>query len=530
MSLPAIVAAMLRPAFYPHPAPAVELVQSHISYVLLAGDHVYKVKKPVRFTFLDFSTLELRRHFCHEEVRLNRRLAPDLYRGVVALCRDGEGFRLGPEEDPAAVEYAVHMRRLPAGCSLDVLLERRQVTPAMIDRVAVRLAAFHRDAAGGPAVTANGDPAAVRRVLDDNYGNARRFRDVTVPAADDDAIQAFASAFLRDHAPVFRRRQAEGRIRECHGDLHTEHICFAADLEIFDCIEFNPLFRYCDVASEIAFLAMDLDYHDEPTLAAHFVARYAHHAQDAELPWLVPFYQCYRAYVRGKVDSLKSAEEEVPAAERQAAHDSARRHFALAYRYTWAYTPALIVVCGLSGTGKTVLAEALCARTGFVHVNSDLVRKRLAGVPPLARSEPAAYDAGLYSPEMSARTYQTMLDEAAAHLAAGRGVVLDATFQLRAGRDSVRAIAAAAGVPFLVVECQCAEAEVARRLAARTQRGDSPSDADWAVYREQRRRFEPFAPEERADVVTLDTAGGTDAAVRRVEAAVRRRQCVKPKT
>jgi uncharacterized protein len=523
MSLPAVVAAMVRPEFYPHPAPAVDLVQSHISYVLLAGDHVYKVKKSVRFSFLDFSTLERRRHYCHEEVRLNRRLAPNLYRGVVAICRDGSRFRLGPEDDAAAVEYAVHMRRLPAGCSLDVLLTRRQVTPEMIDRVAARLAAFHRDADAGPAVTANGAPAAVRRVLDDNYVNARRFRDVTVAAADDDAIQAFATAFLRDHDAVFRRRQAEHRIRECHGDLHTEHICFTDDLEIFDCIEFNPLFRYCDVASEIAFLAMDLDYHDEAALAARVVARYAHDAQDAELPWLVPFYQCYRAYVRGKVDSLKSAEEEVPAAERQAAHDSARRHFNLSYRYTWAYTRALVVVCGLSGTGKTVLAEALHARTGFVHINSDLMRKHLAGVLPLARPEPVAYDVGLYSPEMSARTYQAMLDDAAAHLAAGRGVVLDGTFQLRVGRDSARAIAAAAGVPFLVVECQCEEAEVARRLAERARRGDSPSDADWAVYREQRRRFEPFAPEEQDNLLTVDSASGIAPAVRRVEAAVRGR-------
>jgi len=524
MSLPTVVTAMLRPEFYPHPAPAVELIQSHISYVLLAGDHVYKVKKAVRFTFLDFSTLERRRHFCAEEVRLNRRLAPDLYRGVVAICGDGTTFRLSSADDPAAVEYAVHMRRLPAGCSLDVLLEHQQVTPDMIDRVAQRLAAFHRDADAGPAVTANGDPAAVRRVLDDNYLNARRFRDVTVPAADDDAIQTFATVFLRDHDAVFRRRQAEHRIRECHGDLHTEHVCFADGLEIFDCIEFNPLFRYCDVASEIAFLAMDLDYHDEAALAAYFVTRYALHAEDPELPWLVPFYQCYRAYVRGKVDSLKSAEEEVPGAERQAAHDSARRHFALAYRYTWAYAPALIVVCGLSGTGKTVVAEAVHARTGFVHVNSDLVRKRLAGVPPLARPAPAAYGAGLYSPEMSARTYQTMLDDAAVQLAAGRGVVLDATFQLRAGRDSARAIAAAAGAPFLVVECQCADAEVRRRLAERVRRDDSPSDADWAVYLEQRRGFEPLAPEEQGERLVVDTAQGVAAAVRRVEAAVRARR------
>lgn len=496
---------MLRPEFYPHRPAAVTLTQTHISYVLLAGERVYKVKKPVRFTFLDFSTLERRRHLCHEEVRLNRRLAPDVYVGVLAACADQGAYRLTSDDDPAAVEYVIEMHRLPADRMLDQLLDRHAVTPALIDTIADRLAEFHRGAGAGPAVTANGAPASVLAVLEDNYANARQFRDVTIPAFDDDAIQRFARGFLRTHDALFRQRQAQQRIRECHGDLHSEHICCTDPLVIFDCIEFNPQFRYCDVASEMAFLAMDLDYHDRPELAARLVERYATDARDPDLPPLVPFYQCYRAYVRGKVDSLKSLEPEVGTGERAAALDSARRHFALAYRYTWAYSPALVIVAGLSGTGKSAVASALHARTGFVHINSDVVRKQLAGVPADAPAKPTSYDAGIYTPDLSTRTYQAMLDQAANDLGAGRGVILDATFQLRIGRHAARALARRHRVPFLIVECRCNEEEIRRRLQQRVERGAGPSDADWNVYLEQRRRFEAIGAGEEADRLVVDT-------------------------
>ena len=523
MSLPPLIAAMLRPDFYPHQPAEVTLVQTHISYVLLAGERVYKVKKPVRFTFLDFSTLERRRHFCHEEVRLNRRLAPDMYLGVLAVLEEHGAYRLTYGDDPAAVEYAIEMRRLPADRTLDQLLDRHAVPPALIDAIADRLVEFHRQADASPAVTANGDPASVLAVLEDNYANARRFRDVTIPARDDDAIQRFARGFLRAQDALFRQRQAQHRIRDCHGDLHSEHICCTEPLVIFDCIEFNSQFRYCDVASDMAFLAMDLDYHDRPELAARLIERYAACAADADLQRLVPFYQCYRAYVLGKVDSLKSVEEEVTPAERAAARESAHRHFALAYRYTWSYTPALVVIAGLSGTGKSAVAAALHARTGFAHINSDVVRKRLAGVPVDVPAQPTGYEAGIYTPELSARTYQTMMDQAADHLAAGRGAILDATFQLRVGRDAARELAGRHRVPFLLVECRCEEAEVRRRLDQRAQDGAGPSDADWNIYVEQRRRCEPIGSDEDGDHHVLDTSAPADQLGLEIETALAQR-------
>ena len=521
MSFPEPIQAMLRPEMYPYRPATVDFVQTHISYVFLAGDEVYKVKKPVHFSFVDFSTLERRRHFCHEEVRLNRRLAPHVYLGVVAICRAGVTYRLGSEGDAAAVEYAVRMRRLPADRTLDQLLDRGDVTLAMIDQLARRLADFHRRADAGPHVTANGDVAAIAAVLEDNFAGMRPFHGVTIAAAEDDAIQKFSRDFLRRQGPLFRRRRAEHRIRDCHGDLHTEHICFDGEPVIFDCIEFNPKFRYCDTASEIAFLAMDLDYHERPELARHLVSDYAAHADDPELPGLVPFYQCHRAYVRGKVDSLKSAEEEVEPAERERARASAQRHFALAYRYTWAYRPCLVMIAGLSGTGKSAVAGVLAARTGFVHINSDVVRKRLAGLAAESRVS-AAYESGLYSPEHSRRTYAAMLAEAAELLGAGRGVVLDATFQRRTDRDATRALARKYTVPFLLVECYCREDELRRRLEARQGRAGA-SDADWNVYLEQRRRYEVIGNDERDDALLIDTTVPLPEVAASVERALRPR-------
>jgi aminoglycoside phosphotransferase family enzyme/predicted kinase len=522
VSVPPFIAAMRRPDFYPHRADSIALVQTHISYVLLAGEHVYKVKKPVQFSFLDFSTAARRRHFCHEEVRLNRRLAPDVYFGVLGICHDGERYWLGPEDDAHAVEHAVHMRRLPAEHMLDQRLRAHLVTPELLDAIARRLAAFHRDADAGPEIAANGDPAAVWRVLEDDFTAAARFRDVTIVARDDDAIQQFARSFLARHDDLFRRRQAQQRIRDGHGDLRAEHICCTNGLAIVDCVEFNPRFRYCDVASDIAFLAMDLEDLGYAECAARLVDCYVMPAADPELRHLLPFYSCYRAYVRGMVDSLKSIEEEVSAGERDAARRAAIRHFALAYRYTWAASPWLVAISGLSGSGKSAIAAALHARTGFVHINSDVVRTRLGGALPVADAH-AGYAAGRYTPELNQRTYRTMLDEAERHLATGRGVILDATFQRREDRDAARVLARQHAVPFVIVDCQCSEAEVRRRLAARVRQADSPSEADWAVYLEQRQRFAPFRSDEQDDHVRLDTTGATATGVARIEDELRRR-------
>jgi hypothetical protein len=508
------IAAMRRADFYPGAPADVRLVQTHISYVFLAGDEVYKVKKPVHFAFLDFSTLERRRHFCTEEVRLNRRLAGDVYRGVLAIVRRGDGFALAPADAPEAVDYAVHMRRLPAARSLAALLDSGAATPALLERLAAHLAAFHAAAEDGAAMAAGGDPARIAALLARDGAEVASLHGETISAADDAAILAWCAAALRRHDALLRRRQGEGRIRDGHGDLRAEHVYCLADgaLVIVDCLEFDAAFRQRDVAADLAFLAMDLDAHARPDLAARLVAAYATAAADPALPELIPFYACQRAYIRGKVDSLTARATEVEPAARAAARDSARRLFALAYRYTWSDARALVVVTGLSGSGKSTLAAALAARTGLAHVNSDRTRKALAGLAATARG-----GRDLYSARRSAATYRALYAAAAAELAAGRGVIIDATFQRRVDRDAARAVAAAAGAPLLFVECRADAAEIRRRLAARCARGDDASDADWAVYARQRLHYQSYGADEPH--IAIDTAREDALAV--VEQALR---------
>jgi aminoglycoside phosphotransferase family enzyme/predicted kinase len=511
---------MQQPSFYPHAPDSVQLVQTHISYVLLAGNEVFKVKKPVCFSFLDFSTLEKRRHFCDEEVRLNSRLAPGVYRGVRSVCREDGRYRLGDEGDPSAAEYVVHMRRLPEEQMLDRLLERQRVPPDLVDTLVSCLTDFHRKAAYGAEISAGGAPQGIRAVLQDNFSGVRTFRGSTISAHDDEAIQAFTADFLNRQRPLLERRCRENRIRDCHGDLRAEHVCWAETPLIFDCIEFNPAFRHCDVAAEIAFLAMDFDYYERPDLAADLVDRYSLVTGDADLPALVPFYKCYRAYVRGKVESMKSAEPEVAAVDRENAAHSARRHFSLSYRYTWAYAPSLVTVLGLSGTGKSSVATHLRERTGFRQVSSDSVRKRLAGLAAKT-SAGAAYDTGLYAPEQTERTYAAMLAEAQEELRAGRGVILDATFQRRRHRDAARRLARDHDVPHLAVECRASDTEVRRRLASRAAEGATESDADWNVYLQQKAHYEHLGRDEHSHRVVLDTDAADGLATEEVEDRLR---------
>lgn len=511
-----LVDALRDPTTYPHHPAAVELCQTHISCVFLAGDEVYKIKKPVQFSFLDFSTLERRRHFCHEEVRLNRRLAAPVYLGVVAIVRNEAGFHFADESHPEAIEYAVHMRRLPPRRTLDVLLADNVATTTMIDLVAERLVAFHHEAPTNQTITANGSASGIGRILADNFSNGKPFRNITVADYEDDLIQRATLHFIEANRSLLEQRQAQGRIRDCHGDLHADHICFADQLLIYDCIEFNTQFRYIDVASDIAFLAMDLEFLGRADLSQHFVDHYVELSGDRAISNLLPFYACYRAYVRGKVDSLKSVEPEVGSAERAGAADSARRHFDLAYRYAWSLAPRLIVVMGPSGSGKSTLAEALSQHLGFAHLNSDIIRKQLAGVGLTQRNQDIR-GVSLYTPEYSQRTYETMESQALQMLASGRGVVLDATYQHRDERRKLVTRTRAIGKPVVLVECQCDESVLRERLRQRAERDDSASDATWEIYQQQMLGYEPPTSAEADLLVCADTTGGTKAACDRVE-------------
>ncbi len=331
LELSALLQALSTPKAYPHSPQEVELVQTQISLVFLAGDYVYKVKKPVDFGFLDFTTLDKRRFYCQQEVTLNKRLCPDTYLGVVAITQDEDSFSVGG--NGTAVEYAVKMRALPQQRMMDNLLRSNQVTPEMVERVAERLAEFHRQAEISEQLAAIGGLDTVTQNTEENFVQTEDYVNRTITPQQYEKQKNYSYRFLKDNAELFARRVREGRIRDCHGDLHAAHICFGNGLCIYDCIEFNDRFRYIDVASEVAFLAMDLDFHRRPDLSKHFVDAYVKASGDEELPTLLDFYKCYRAYVRGKVEGFKLDDPHISEEEKTRTLAIARRYFELAESY-----------------------------------------------------------------------------------------------------------------------------------------------------------------------------------------------------
>jgi aminoglycoside phosphotransferase family enzyme/predicted kinase len=512
--------ALRQPACYPHHPDQVEMVQTHISAVFLAGEEVYKLKKPVRFSFLDYSTLALRRHYCHEEVRLNHRLAPTVYLGVVPLLRVGNDYHIREVvnmRDATIVEYLVRMRRLPPERTLAALLATGEVTKVGIHALAKRLVHFHNTAATKDAAI-YGAPETVWQAVAENFRDTAPFVGRTISQKQYTRIQDFSHSFFREHQTLLQQRITQDHVREGHGDLRCDHVYFLDQgISIIDCVEFSPRLRTCDVASELAFLAMDLELQGAPDLAAELFHTYAAQADDPDLFRLLPFYQCYRAYVRGKVESLKSQEPEVSAEERERAQQQAQRAFRLAAHYArGTLPPTLIVVCGRVGTGKSTVARRLSEQTGFISLNSDVIRKRLAGLLPTARVE-AKYRSGIYSDEFSQRTYTTLFTQAEEELGAGRGVIVDATCKRREDRHALTEIAQRQQVPVLFLECRASLAEVERRLRERERRGDSTSDATWELALSEQETFPAFDDIPERCYVVIDTEQNLDEALEAVE-------------
>jgi len=337
-TLPPVVEALLKPQAYPHRPPKIELVQTQMSFVFLTGEYVYKVKKPVNLGYLDYTTLEKRHFFCRQELELNRRLCPDVYLAVVPITMSLRGAKrrsnlVELEGQGKAVEYAVRMKQLPQDRMMDVLLPRGEVTPEMVARVAEKLGDFHKKAETNEEIAAFGKLDVIRHNCDENFTQTEKYIGLTISRAKYERIKGYTDNFIKSNASVFEKRIREGRIRDCHGDLHAAHVCFTDDICIYDCIEFNDRFRYCDVASEIAFLAMDLDRYQQAGLSRHLVNTYVDLSHDEELLKLLDLYKCYRAYVRGKVESFKLDDPLISQSEKAKALESARSYFQLAESY-----------------------------------------------------------------------------------------------------------------------------------------------------------------------------------------------------
>ncbi len=523
--------ALARLAAFPFSLPAgklVEVIQTHASAVLLAGDWAYKLKKPENFGFFDYSTPDQRRHFCIEEVRLNARLAPHIYLGVAPVLASEDGsLRFGPTlglgdlplpearfAGAAVVDYAVVMQRLPEDATLAARVAADAATAELLGAVAHRVAAFHRESQTDEHIASFGGLGVIAGNWEENFAQIRPYVGRALDAVTYDRIVAYVRSFIERRAPLFAHRAWGARIRDCHGDLRMQHI-YALDsapgtppgtaldpgqITIIDCIEFNERFRYSDVAAEVAFLTMELDAAARPDLACAFVDAYIADTRDDELRELLPFYACYRACVRGKVLAFQLDECEVPDEQRKLAQQQAAALFKLAAWYTGSpVRPTLVLVGGLMGTGKSTLAQALRAELGWPVFSSDAARKRLAQ-RDLTQPDASGFGAGIYSPTWTARTYGALLDDARKMLAGGRSVILDATFSSSAARHNAANLATALGARTVFVECACpkqvALARLGRRWAARVARepsGASPaSDGRPELYDAQRSAWEPF--------------------------------------
>jgi aminoglycoside phosphotransferase family enzyme/predicted kinase len=519
MKLDRLIEALSVTAAYPHPADSVVVCHTHISVVFLAGPYAYKVKKPVNLGFLDFSTLDRRKHFCEQEVRLNRRLAPAIYLGVVPVTE--RAGRLEIDGQGPAVEWAVKMQRLPGEATLERQLERGQVTPEQVSALARRIAAFHAGAAGGPAVAEFGRFEVVAGNARENLDQVLPLLGQTISPPVHERLRALTEEHLHRLRPLIEARARRGVPRDTHGDLHLDHVYLlpGQDPVVVDCIEFNERFRHADPVADMAFLVMDFLFHGRKDLARVFSDAYFTAADDAEGKALLPFYTAYRAAVRGKVEGFELAEQEVPEQERQAAGWRARAHWLLALGELEApdRKPCLVLLGGLPGTGKSTLARQLGEPGNFEVIRSDVVRKELAAHSTEARSG-GGFGEGLYSPAWNARTYAECLRRAEDLLFAGRRVLVDASFRRERDRRAFLDLAQRWRVPAALLVCWADASDVRERLSAR--QGDA-SDANWSVYLRASEEWEDAGRETYPLLHRVVTTGSREEALARAVQVLR---------
>jgi aminoglycoside phosphotransferase family enzyme/predicted kinase len=501
-ALPKHLAGLLEPQAYPHPVTAVSVVETHVSWVLLTGRVAYKIKRPVCFPFVDLRSPERRAFFCAEELRLNRRFAPELYEGVCPIVlRDGIAS-IGGAGEP--VEHAVKMVQFPREQQLDQLLEQGSIAPSELEAFGRELAATHADLPVAELPAPWGDPQAIHATIDNNLEEATRAAAVFDNSSDVRALRPDLERCLAEAEPWMADRRDDGRVRECHGDLHAANIVrLDSRLVAFDCLEFEPAFRWIDVADEVSFLLADLEARHALPHSHAFLAGYLARSGDFQACRLLPLYRAHRALVRAKVTALsrgtlqRSDSEDVGRPRQRAYLDCAAA--ALARQ-----RPLLILMSGLSGSGKTWLARRLAPLLRAVHLRSDVERKRLAGLGETARSA-SAVASGMYSRGFTQRVYEHLAG-AAEHVLAGRyNTIVDATFARRDDRGTFRKLARRLGVAVCLIHCRAPHELLVKRIIARHLQGEDLSEADVSVLDWQKEHWEPIGADEQWAVIPIET-------------------------
>lgn len=482
-----ILKAFADPGFYPRKVDEVRRTETHTAWVFLTGKRAYKIKKPVDFGFLDFSTLEKRKRFCEREVELNSELS-DLYLGVEPITVDTQGnVKLGEDGEP--VEYAVVMKELPQEAMMSALLGKDEVNYGVINQLAKEIARFHKQAKTSVQITKEGSLESVRFNWEENFAQTEDVKDVTISAQDFDFIKQKIERFLSENEKKIRKREREGYIRYCHGDLHSGNIfVHEGKIHIFDRIEFNLRFACSDTSADLAFMTMDLDFHGHRDLSDFLLDRYLDETGDYGMLGFHDFFRCYRAYVRGKVIGFQLGQNpENPEEIKERA--SAYFDLAKLYASTLFAKPRLIVFYGLPGTGKSLMASRTRNWTNAVHIRSDILRRVLAGVS-LDEHHYASFGKDLYSPEMSRRVYETLKDKARSYLAQNQSLIIDATCGKQKERTELKETGEKLEVEVHFIRCEASDEKVKGWIEQRKE-SDKQSDATWEIYTNMKDKFEP---------------------------------------
>jgi aminoglycoside phosphotransferase family enzyme/predicted kinase len=496
------VEALRAPGCYSHPTGPVELIETHISWVLLAGDFAYKIKKPVSLGFVDFSTLVSRRFYCEEELRLNRRTAPDLYLEVVPVTGTPDAPLMGGAGP--AFDYAVKMRRFPQEALMDRVAKSGSLTAAQVDAFARAVAAFHGAAARAGGDGAFGAPKEILAEAVDNFAQLELLDDAQDTGA---RRQGLCSWTLREFNRLegeFARRKHGGFVRECHGDLHLGNVALLAGEPVpFDAIEFNESFRWVDVMNEVAFPAMDLYHHGLPGLAHRFIDAYLDATGDVGGLKLLRFYLVYRAMVRAKVSCIRAHQAGIDVLDRERSSRAFRGHLDLAQWLSRPGAAALIAMHGLSGSGKTTVSQALVEALGAIRIRSDVERKRLHGLAAQARTD-SAPGGGIYTPEADRLTYGRLAELAGRILDAGFPAIVDAAFLKGRWREMFREVARERAAPFVLVACAAPESTLRERVEKREREGTDASEAGIEILERQIAALEPLAADELDSTMIVD--------------------------
>ncbi len=500
------------PGIYSHPVSEIHLIQTHISWVILTGDWVYKLKKPVNFGFVDFTTLELRHAACLEEVRLNRRTAPSLYDGVVTLVDGIDGPQFG--ENGPILEYAVRMRQFAQSDLFEQRLAGNELSVDVIESLARAVAELHGQAAIALPDSLFGTPELIRSTVQACLDELAKtslpeaLRSLLIP------LNVWVMAEWRRLNSSFLSRKQEGWIRECHGDLHLGNIVlYRGKPTLFDCLEFNPNLRWIDEMSDIAFLVMDLHDRGAPRLAWRALNEWLEQSGDYQGLFVLKYYLAYRALVRAKVASIRLRQPELSPEEQERQHESLKSYVDLATTLTRQSQTIIVLMHGVSGSGKSFVARKLVESLGAVQIRSDVERKRLMDAWPPGTSVPPT-DSEMYSTKITWKTYHRLQSMARIVVDSGYPVIVDATFLKQSDRQAFASLAKNLGVPFVIVACHAPEAVMQERVSQRQRIGRDASDADVAILQQQLATAEPLTSHELGSTIELDTnAGDLDAIV-----------------